>query len=71
MRDPKRIDEMCEQLKKLWKLQPDIRLGQLVCNTLPQNILFYVEDDKALELIKAKREEIEKWRTSNKSNDLE
>ena len=65
MRDPKRIDEMCEQLKKLWKLQPDIRLGQLVCNTLPQNILFYVEDDKALEIINNKIEEVEKWRAES------
>lgn len=65
MRDPKRIDEMCEQLKKLWKLQPDIRLGQLVCNTLPQNILFYVEDDKALEIINKKIEEAEKWRAES------
>ena len=65
MRDPKRIDEMCEQLKKLWKLQPDIRLGQLVCNTLPQNILFYVEDDKALEIINKKIEEVEKWQAES------
>ena len=65
MRDPKRIDEMCEQLKKLWKLQPDIRLGQLVCNTLPQNILFYVEDDKALEIINKKIEEAAKWRAES------
>ena len=65
MRDPKRIDEMCEQLKKLWKLQPDIRLGQLVCNTLPQNILFYVEDDKALEIINKKIEEAEKRRAES------
>lgn len=65
MRDPKRIDEMCEQLKKLWKLQPDIRLGQLVCNTLPQNILFYVEDDTALEIINKKIEEAEKWQAES------
>lgn len=67
MRDPKRIDEMCEQLKKLWKLQPDIRLGQLVCNTLPQNNLFYVEDDTALEIINKKIEEAEKWRAESEA----
>ncbi len=65
MRDPKRIDEMCEQLKKLWKLQPDIRLGQLVCNTLPQKNLFYVEDDTALEMINKKIEEVEKWQAES------
>jgi hypothetical protein len=65
VRDPKRIDEMCEQLKKLWKLQPDIRLGQLVCNTLSQKNLFYVEDDTALEIINKKIEEAEKWRAES------
>ena len=66
MRGPKRIDEMCEELKKLWELQPDLRLGQLICNTLPEKKLFVIEDDTTLELIKKKREDVEAWKNGSK-----
>lgn len=32
MRDPDRIDEMIELLGEIWRLQPDLRLGQLIFN---------------------------------------
>ena len=53
MRDPKRIDEVLNRLKKLWKTYPDLRLGQLIVNITynpddpnASNDLFYLEDDK-------------------------
>lgn len=32
MRDPERIGEMIELLGEIWRLQPDLRLGQLIFN---------------------------------------
>lgn len=32
MRDPGRIDDMLELLRKIWQLEPDLRLGQLIFN---------------------------------------
>lgn len=44
MRDPERIDRICELLRQTWHTVPDLRLGQLVVNLLG-NDPFYVEDD--------------------------
>ena len=55
MRDPKRIDEFCDLLKKIWKLVPDWRFGQLISNLGRQfrfdfewtpGALFYMEDEE-------------------------
>jgi len=52
MRDPKRIDRILKKLETLWRIYPDMRLGQLVanCTTHPARIVGYndvfnVEDD--------------------------
>jgi hypothetical protein len=37
MRDPKRIDIIIKELKKVWKICPDLRLGQLVENICCQS----------------------------------
>lgn len=58
MRDPKRIDEFCEELKKIWHQVPDWRFGQLIVNALGEiqtkekRDVFFVEDDKMLEELK-------------------
>ena len=48
MRDPARIDRMIEMLWELWKLQPDMRLGQLLVNVIrpdePCPQIFSAED---------------------------
>ena len=49
MRDPNRIDEILKEIKGLWVLVPDWRLGQLLVNISGTDHLFYVEDDKLLE----------------------
>lgn len=54
MRDPERIDRICEKLKKFWKKVPDQRLGQVIENyIIPSGDMrgadtcwiFYYEDD--------------------------
>ena len=50
MRDPNRIHEFCQELERVWSKTPDLRFGQLVVNVLGVDP-FYIEDDKALELL--------------------
>lgn len=51
MRDPARIDKILKLLENYWKLNPDLRLGQIVSNmaSLHRNWLvkdtFYTEDE--------------------------
>lgn len=62
MRDPKRIDEICEALKVAWHQYPDQRLGQLMENYIfPSYFLndrssvampFWQEDDVTLEKLR-------------------
>lgn len=54
MRDPARIDDICDRLKAVWHQYPDMRLGQLIYHVLTtynnhdlfysNNDLFYIED---------------------------
>lgn len=64
MRDPKRIDEIVELLREVWKQSPDQRLGQLLDNVggglLPQvygqtyrSSVRLIEDDKWLSALKS------------------
>jgi len=47
MRNPARIDEFCDELKRYWHLVPQWRFGQLICNvfrTLKRDPFFLEED---------------------------
>ena len=58
MRDPNRIDDFCEELKKMWHKVPDWRFGQLMSNALgavyelTNHDPFYMEDDEMLKELK-------------------
>lgn len=54
MRDINRIEPFLEQLEILWKQNPDMRFYQLIYATTQGKDMFYTEDDKMLEIIKAK-----------------
>ena len=52
MRDPGRIKRILAALRAVWKENPDMRFGQLICNAVREDMLYYIEDDtlvKALE----------------------
>ena len=58
MRDPNRIEPIMEELTKMWKKHPDMRLGQFLCNilgeadTVTNRDPFYVEDDEIIDVFK-------------------
>jgi hypothetical protein len=52
VRDPDRIDKICDKLKEYWHRAPDWRLGQIISNsTDPDDDLFYIEDDELMDNI--------------------
>jgi uncharacterized protein YihD (DUF1040 family) len=56
MRDPKRIDEMLDEIREIWKRSPDLRLMQLLLNCFsydcPNGRVYNTEDEVLLEKIK-------------------
>lgn len=56
MRDIKRIDDFCEELKKIWKRVPDLRFGQFMINALEEMSArgrdpFFPEDCEMIEFL--------------------
>jgi len=44
-RTPEQIDDRISVISASWKMNPDLRLGQLLTNSLPMgSVLYYVED---------------------------
>ena len=62
MRDPKRIDKITQLLNEIWHEYPDLRFWQLL-SVIPMGKatntpdLFFVEDDKIIEVLKEVIEE--------------
>jgi len=54
MRDPKRIPEVLDEIKKAWERYPDLRLGQLIENIVGRSPypLFYIEDEDLVKRIR-------------------
>lgn len=51
MRDPKRITKFIDITRQIWKMNPDLRFGQLILNTINNEDLYYIEDDELLKRI--------------------
>lgn len=51
IRDINRISQILGDLKKIWELTPDIRLGQLLLNAVghDEKTLFYIEDQDLID----------------------
>lgn len=52
MRDVNRIEPMLEELKCVWEQYPDLRLGQLICDIVPEDKLYYIEDNLMIKQIR-------------------
>ena len=44
-RDPKRISPTLDRLKRVWQRHPELRLGQLISNTMNGKDIYYIEDE--------------------------
>ncbi len=57
MRDINRIPEILKELERVWRDNPDFRLGQLITvatrPSTPHPTTFYIEDDKMLKGLKS------------------
>lgn len=51
MRNPERIIPLCERLAEAWKKIPDLRLGQLLVDSLGGKDPFYIEDEDLIRMI--------------------
>lgn len=52
VRDINRIDGVLEELGKIWKEYPDLRLGQLLLNAVRDPALYYLEDEEIIKELK-------------------
>ena len=58
MRNPKRIDEFCNELKEMWHRVPDWRFGQLMSNFLgfvsqeTGKDIWFIEEPEMIEFVK-------------------
>lgn len=58
MRDPNRIDKLCDELKTIWHQVPDWRFGQFIlnmeraCHIDTGKDVFYLEDDDFFKFMK-------------------
>jgi uncharacterized protein YihD (DUF1040 family) len=52
MRDIERIEPICNTIKEIWTENPDLRLGQLLCNVIPEGYIYFIEDDDLINTIK-------------------
>ena len=55
MRNPERIPEILDRIRKVWEQHPQLRLGQLLVASFQkktkQNDIFYVEDKELIEMV--------------------
>ncbi len=55
MRNPERIPEILDKIRKIWEQHPQLRLGQLLVASFQkktkQNDIFYVEDKELIEMV--------------------
>lgn len=59
MRDVGRIDGVLYQIGEIWKKYPDLRLGQLLLNCMSDPMLYYVEDEKLVDVVRSYYVDIE------------
>lgn len=44
--------EVLEQFYEIWKENPDLRFGQLICNIISDPALYYIEDFHLIKKLK-------------------
>ena len=68
MRDPKRIEEVLNVIRGVWHTCPDLRLTQLILNSIPHNLnAFYIEDKELVKFLKDYAKEVKYVKGGTKS----
>lgn len=52
MRNKNRIEPTLNEIRAIWMDNPDMRLGQLLCNVFRDPALYYVEDEDLIKALK-------------------
>lgn len=52
MRDARRIQGILQEISNIWHANPDLRLGQLICNVIQDPALYYIEDKDLIKILK-------------------
>ena len=62
MRNPERIEKVMNIVERIWKKEPDLRFGQIinVIDSLSDDDVFHLEDDKMIELLKQFEKSLDK-----------
>lgn len=68
-RNPYRIRSIMNRLTNIWAANPDLRLGQLLINALPDNA-FYLEDEEFISELEGFYRETERARTIWRMKDM-
>lgn len=63
MRNPERIRPLCDRLADAWIKLPDLRLGQLLVDSLSGKDPFYIEDEDLIRMIERFVRETRKGKT--------
>ena len=52
MRSPKRIPKILKELELIWKLYPNLRLGQLIFNLEYVDNIYNMEDEQLIKILR-------------------
>ena len=63
MRNPERIRPLCERLADAWMKLPDLRLGQLLVDSLGGKDPFYIDDEDLIRMLERFVREARKGKT--------
>lgn len=63
MRNPKRIRPLCDRLAEAWEKLPDLRLGQLIVDSIGGKDPFYIEDEDLIRMLERFVRETRKGKT--------
>jgi len=53
MRDPDRIPKILNEIKEVWEMNPDLRLGQLIGKLGIEHIIYHIGDDQLVTYLKS------------------
>ena len=59
MRNPERIPKILDIIKRIWLENPELRLGQLICNAINIDYLYEIEDTDLINFLRCTYEKVD------------